>query len=189
MQQKEININDNRILRHTLIEDNYLGTYVISEGFLNNKKFLKSYTLSMSDDYLFSAFTDEDIYTIDKISFEFNDNHPLYIPLLHLLNNDDELIIDDDATRELNKNYIRVHKDDNTIYFDFISEIDEDDMNRFNIHIKNIVKDLRSKIDNFNLDTKDRLNTFFKEAYNVFYNPYHQTTIEDKGESLTHKKH
>jgi len=99
----------------------------------------------------------------------FDKRHPLYIPLIHLLNGDDELIIDDDDTHELNENYMRIYRDNENINIDFIyCGEDELAFNKFTVFVKNIGYDLRSKIDCQKKDTKDRLHYFFGEVYEKF---------------------
>lgn len=67
------------------------------EGFLENGDVIKTYTLSQWDDYGFNGWINN-AEGIKKISFEFDMQHPLYFPLFHLLNYDDELLLDDDGT-------------------------------------------------------------------------------------------
>ena len=188
MKETTINVSDNRLIRY--IEDNngYMHTYTINEGFLESNDLNKSYSLSMYDDYCFSAFTLDN--TINRISFSFDIDHPLYIPLLHLLNGDKEVIIDDDNTNELNKKYLKVYIENNIIYLDFVNELHNDEyLEMFNVFVKNITYDLRSKIDSYGLDTKDRLNIFFREAIKRINEEYHQITIEEYMLKKTLKKH
>lgn len=66
---------------------------------------IKTYNLSKWDDYGLNgwAYNEEEF---NKLSFTFDIRHPLYIPLFHLLNYDDKLLIDDDDTKENNQKYI-----------------------------------------------------------------------------------
>ena len=155
-------------------------TYTIMEGFLENGEVLKTYTLSQWDDYGLNGWILDDK-GVNKISFEFDMNHPLYFPLFHLLNYDEELLIDDDDTREYNKKYMLIHKTEDKIYIDFIDEIEDRIYltERFHVFIKNILNDGRSKIDCNYKDTKKRLSTFFKEAHEVLTKDYHQISIEE----------
>ena len=47
------------------------------------------------------------------------------------------------------------------------------------IFIKNVGFDLRSKIDCFKLDTKERLYKFFEDARTTLLEDYHQITIDE----------
>ncbi len=178
--EKRFQINDNRILIYSISNGSMVPTYTIREGFLENGEVVKTYTLSRWDDYGFNGWIDNDE-DIQKLSFEFDLNHPLYLPLFHLLNYDDELLIDDDDSVEDNKKYMLIHKGNDKIYVDFINELDNDnfDINKFRVFIKNIVFDGRSKIDQEQKDTKTRLNAFFNEAHNVLSNDYHQVSFEE----------
>lgn len=96
--------------------------------------------------------------------FEIDENNPLYSPLLNLIE-DRQLLIDDDMTNELNSKYILIEKDDDKIYIKFNRA---DNSFIFDITIINIVFDLRSKVDQQNLNTKSRLLKFFNEINEIF---------------------
>ena len=117
---------------------------------------------------------------VDKISFEFDIDHPLYLPLFYLLNYDDELLIDD-GTGEDFKKYLKIYKDHEKIFVDFIDKFDSHTYfsERFYVFIKNILYDGHSKIDQNHKDTNARLSEFFREAHNVLTCSYHQMTIEE----------
>ncbi len=175
--EKKFDINSNRKLMYQ--KDSH--TYSLREAILGDGKLDKTYCLFKGDDYGFTGWTPSEKQDINKISFEFDINHPLYMPLFHLLNYDDELLIDDDDSVEDNKKYMLIHKGNDKIYVDFINELDNDnfDINKFRVFIKNIVFDGRSKIDQEQKDTKTRLNAFFNEAHNVLSNDYHQVSFEE----------
>ena len=132
------------------------------------------------DDYCFFSWVDQEYEEYEKSkkqSHTFEKDHPLYGPLLHLLRGDDELIIDDDDTNELNKKYMRIYLEGENINIDFINELENDTSNdRFRVFIKNITFDLRSKIDSFKKDTKDRLHDFFSEVYALVKEDNNQIT-------------
>ena len=176
--EQRIEINENRVLIFNMADKN---SFIITEGFLENDDLLKTYTLSKRYDYNFNGWSNNN--DVNKISFEFDTNHPLYIPLTHLLNNDVSLLIDDDDDIEDNAKYMLIHKEEDIIYIDFINN--EKEKNRysekFNIFIKNIGYDGRSKINEQQKDTKERLIMFFNEAYKSLIN---YSSKKDK----THKK-
>lgn len=161
--------------------DTYEHSTNIREYFFENGMIQKSFTLNRWHDYGLNADLDEasieELEETTKISFEFDTNHPLYIPLLHLCQGD--LTIEDDDTRLHNK-YLRIYRKDNKAYMDFVNEEENSDvLNKFSIFIKNIMYDGRSKIDREGKDTKDRLLFFFNEAANNILNEYHQMTLEE----------
>ena len=178
--EKRIELSENRILIYRMSEGYAKPTFTITEGFLENGNLIKTYSLSQWDDYGLNSWIDDDE-DVTKISFEFDMNHPLYFPLFHLLNYDDQLIIDDDGTMEENKKYMLVRREEEKIYIDFIDLVEDDiyASERFNVFIKNIGLDGRSKIDQNYKDTKERLLIFFNEVYDIIMNDYHQTTIEE----------
>lgn len=178
--EKRIKIDNNRILIYNISEGYAKPTYNITEGFLENDDVIKTYSLSQWDDYGLNGWISNEK-DVNRISFEFNMDHPLYFPLFHLLNYDDELLIDDDDIREDNKKYMLVYRKEDKIYMDFIDKL-EDSIHmtdRFHVFIKNIGPDGRSKIDQDQKDTKKRLFIFFNEAHNMLTANYHQISIEE----------
>lgn len=176
--EKRIKISENRVLIYKVLEGFTKPTYFISEGFIENGEILKTYDLNQWDDYGLNAWTEDE--NVNKISFEFDINHPLYMPLFHLLNYDKELLIDDDGTIEDNKRYILITRKDNKINMDFIDNTDcIHGGERFRIFIKNICTDGRSKIDRYNKDTKKRLLLFFNESNKILNEIIHQINIEE----------
>lgn len=177
--EKEITIDENRILKYTVTTGYVKPTYYIIEGFLENGELKKTYSLSQTDDYHFTGWLDDDK-GINALSFEFDKNHPLYFPLLNLLNNDNELIIDDDDTREYNLNYLSINKRNDKIYINFIDNKNDDySIDKFKVFIKNILTDGRSKIDQQYKDTKIRLNDFFRQANQDLSRSFHQLSMEE----------
>lgn len=178
--EKKIKISDNRILSYN-IHDGYVVMNSIREDFLKNGLFEKCYTLSRWDDYEFNASSNCNEYR--KLSYEFDLEHPLYFPFLHLLNNDSELIIDDDNTYELEKKYMRLYKENYNIILEFRNKLEDNKesikYNNFSVFIKNIGPDCRSKIDCQYKDTKERLWRFFEESIQNITEEYHQITIEE----------
>ena len=178
--EKRIQIHDNRILLYRIFPGYSKDTYTITEYFLENGEVLKTYSLSQWDDYGLNGWTCDDE-EVHHLSFEFDMNHPLFFSFFHLLNYDDELIIDDDDTRDEYKRYLRVHRDKDRIFMDFIDEVDDSIYlsERFYVFIKNILHDGRSKIDRDYKDTKLRLVDFFKEVHIVLTEMYHQISLEE----------
>lgn len=179
---KKISVNQNRIIEYT-ISDGYTQIHTISEIFIENGKLIKQYRLSRWDDYGFSGWINtntDSISNVNSLSYDFEIGHPLYIPLFHLLRDDEQLIIDDDETSEINKKYILISKLKDKINLTFINGLEKTDaINKFYIFIKNIGPDGRSKIDCSYKDTKERLYLFFQEAYTQFNEEVHQITIEE----------
>ncbi len=177
--EKKFDINSNRKLMYQ--KDSH--TYSLREAILGDGKLDKTYCLFKGDDYGFTGWTPSEKQDINKISFEFDINHPLYMPLFHLLNYDDELIIDDDDTREFDKKYMYIYRNNNKIYIEFINNLNDNKYatlsDKFNIFIKNVGYDGRSKIDSYFKDTKERLYVFFNDIDEILANGFYQITTEE----------
>ena len=135
------------------------------------------------DDYSFKSWYDinyEEYIVLNSELHTFEKSHPLYLPLLHLLNGEKELIIDDDEISEVNKKYMRIYTNKDKINIDFINKLENNHaLDKFSIFIKNISFDLRSKIDCLEKDTKERLYFFFQEVYEKIIEENHQISIEE----------
>ena len=150
--------------------ETYPNRFFIRECFMKDSDVEKEYVLVMSNVFHLSAYTNN--FDLRKVTFEFDHNHPLYIPLLKLLHDKDELIIDDDNTIYEEAKYMRVYKDGN-IFIEFRDKlIDNDtkyDFDRFTIFINNIYP-AKSIIDRKDSRTKFYLQDFFKESCDVLEN-------------------
>ena len=180
--ERTVMVGENRIINYT-ISDGYVPMHTIREDFIEKGKIIKNYKLCRWDDYGFTGWINNDANnqeSINLVSYKFDINHPFYIPLLHLLQGDEHLIIDDDQTQELNKKYMMITKEEDNIVITFANNLESNStINRFYVFIKNIGPDARSKIDCFYKDTKERLDSFFKEIYELVTEEYHQITIEE----------
>lgn len=176
--EKKIKLNANRIIM--VDTDEFYPTHNIEvREYLQTKNGdLKVYGMQKKEDYYFNAFVPDEEQKFFT-SFEFDINHPLYFPLLHLLNGDERLIIDDDDTRKIKEKYLEIYLNKNKIVMSFINNKEEIELDRFSVFVKNVAYDTGSKIDDEGLDTKIRLNNFFREASDILMNDNHQITIEE----------
>ncbi len=180
--EKRVQIDDNRILFYN-VSKAYAGySYRINEGYIEDGYVTKTCVLSQWDDYGLNGWLANDE-GVDRVSFEYDINHPLYMPLFHLLNYDEELIIDDDDSAKDYERYLVVKRKDNKMIIEFVDASDRSNpmifSDKFHVFIKNIVFDGRSKIDQDGKDTKLRLLEFFKEAHEAIMNDCHQIGIEE----------
>ena len=178
---KRIKLNENHSIQYEITEDGYIPLHTII--ILDSNDYQKVIKFSRWDDYSFYSWNNiknNDYDKLKKESYSFDKNHPLYVPLLNLLNGEEELIIDDDATAELNQKYMKIYHKKDKINISFVNELKNDqDIEKFNIFIKNIARDGRSKIDYFEKDTKERLHFFFQEVLSIFKEEHHQISIEE----------
>lgn len=185
--EKQIRNNDN-IIRIVTDQGYCTKSVHITKAFLKNKDLEKTVTFSIWDDMSFRTYiANQDVYSdITKLSFEIEIEDKIYFALNRLLGKDNSLIIDDDDTREELKNYIEFKRDGNKIIVIFHDkDIEKPLFERFNVFIKNIASDWRSKIEDFNI--KYRLVRFFREAEEILVNEYHQYTLDEYFEILRHK--
>ena len=173
--EKSIDISNNRKLVYYNIPGSTIDYNQISEGIIINNEVIKSYLLCKWDDYSFIGYNSKDK---SHVEFEFDEEHLLYFPLLHFLDEDDEIIIDDDNCSLFNKRILKIYKDYDLIKMEFIDKTDSV-FDNVHVFIKNICYDGRSKMDYFGLDTKERLNNFFDEAIDVILEDNHQITLEE----------
>lgn len=95
-------------------------------------------------------------------------NNLIYEPLQRFLGNDESITIEDDMTpRKHGKKVIFERNEDNNILIIF-KYLELETLNAYGINIKNILFDLRSKLDQDGTDIKSRLHTLFSDFYNVF---------------------
>lgn len=141
--------------------------FLIQKGSIDANGNVKTIEFTKQSDYNFNGFTFLDD---NKIEFEFEKNDPLYNHLNKLLREDNQLIIDDDLTREENKKIMTIYKQEDKIVISIENNLDKASfLDKFNICIINVAYDQRSKIDQQNLDTKERLNEFFNDIYINFF--------------------
>ena len=169
--EKRIELDNNRIILLSIYNE-LPKKIVIQEAFMKNGDIEKDYTFYMCNDFSFEGSTSD--YDLHKLSFEFDFRHPLYLALNNLLDKKQELLIDDDDTNYEFLKYMRIYKDNDIIYVEFINNLDSQydkyDYDNFSIFIKNIFYDLRSKIDCKNEKTKLLLQKFFMEAISSLTN-------------------
>ena len=178
---KKIWLDKDRLFRFSIHNEYGICTtihYSIKEeDGAKNLRFLRHW------DYTFTSFYSSDKYNDLKINnYVIDKANPLYIPLMHLLRGENELIIDDDETQELNQNYMRIYFDGKNVNIEFINNLEEEFLpaEKFHVFIKNICADVRSKVDCFDKDTKERLSLFFNEITDKFLEEdVHQMTIEE----------
>ena len=126
MIKAEKKINENRTLKYWEVCTGGNTGLVIQENFYEDGEYVADYIIDRSNDFRFHAYKDLNFEEYEKEichSFSFEIDHPLFIPFLNLLGGSDELVIEDDATRECNKKFIRIYRKLNTIYLDFMKMI------------------------------------------------------------------
>lgn len=125
--------------------------------------------LSYNYDIGFKLFdVSDEIYEEVEKKVIIDDENPFYHVFLELLNNEDELLIDDDFCNGDFLRYIKFKKENDRINIVFHDEKSKNSIDGFTVTIKNVCFDLRSKIDQQELDTKKQLKIFFNNIYKIF---------------------
>lgn len=177
---KEIILDDDNEMK-LQISPAYCGRSIhIYKDYFENDELVKGFTLCMWDDYAFDVFVSNwEMLKQDRISFLIDENDPMFYCYHELLCDLDELVIDSDEYEDDIKKLVIRKTIDNNIELIFVSKLKKLCLDRYQVFIKNIAFDLRSKIDCQNLDTKKRLWQFFESSKNVLLEDYHQITIDE----------
>lgn len=142
----------------------------------------KDYIMMYADDYGFSAYSDN-FAEVDELLFEIKPDNPLYYPFLIFLKGDNVVSFSSDFRKmEFDDiSYIEVKNENGIIILKFVNKIPEEQnkIEKFDYEIKNIMFDLRSKLDSNNTDYKDRLHKFFLSAMSILKEEYHQISIDE----------
>ena len=179
--EKRIHLENSDVIifniNHSL---NYCDMVTINKGYFKDGDLDKTICFSMWDDFAFEAWCDEDE-GFRNLNFCFEKTDPLYSHLEKLLGQDNELVIDDDDTRQDMKKIMRIYKTENDITISFENKLEILDITgKFHIFIKNIVTDYRSKIDCKGENTKIRLINFFRSIQNEIFNTNLQMISDNK---------
>ena len=165
-----------------LIDEGSYNIYFLTEDM---EDYISTLSFYKSDDFAIYGDTPQDTPLQNgKLEILINKNNLIYDPLLKFLGNDESIIIEDDMTaRKHGKKVIFKRTEDNNIIILF-KYLELEITNAYGINIKNILFDLRSKLDQDGTDIKSRLHNLFNDLYHVFKD-YEK---EDSPKKLTKKK-
>ena len=169
---KTIIINEERAIRFCVSdvlnkEGEEVLRYTIEEFFMH-RGIKKSYKIRCGDTFDFEGWINtslESRKSIDSLSYDFDKGHPLYTPLLHMLQDDEKVVINDSTQKKNTKN-IEISKEEDKISIIFTNTINPENMTKkFYVSLDkgSTHSDKSSK------NIKSRLNTFFKEAIDAMY--------------------
>lgn len=160
----------------------------IAKGYMKDGELVKGINFAISDDMSFHGYyvQEKDDYLDfeekNYIEFEFDYNDPLYFCLNRFLGTDELFVLDDDDTRRKMQKFMIIKKDETTIKIEFVNKIKCCEHNKYNVFVKNICNDYRSKIKNF--ETKKRLVKMLREFEKTLLEECHQITIDEYMECL-----
>ncbi|MCR4581684.1 MAG: hypothetical protein K5666_04145, partial [Bacilli bacterium] len=118
-------LSKDRVIKFNMVPG-YVQTYLIKETILEHEVPVMNYQLAMWDDFNFNCWINcsyEEEQELKEVTFDFDLDHPLYIPFLHLLRGDKELIIDDDDTYEDKMKYMVIRNEGDVIKLSFINNL------------------------------------------------------------------
>ena len=121
---KEVKIDNDRKVMLFDNKEETLPNVQISEYFYADSLECAHYTLLQANELNFKACLDLDLETEEnknKLIFEIDIDHPLYFPFLHLLNGDNELIINDNKSNNDMK-YLSIKNEDDLIVLNFVDK-------------------------------------------------------------------
>ena len=186
--RKEINLIDGNKEIIIVESAGCMSMTNISKGYMKDGELVKGINFAISDDMSFQGFEyrEENNYLEfeekNRLEFEFDYNDPLYFCLNRFLGKDELFVLDDDDTRRRMKKFMIIKRYDDTIKIEFVNKTKCCDYNKYNIFIKNIFDDYRSKIKN--KETKKRLIKFLRDCEKNLLEEYHQITIDEYVECL-----
>ncbi|MDD4283171.1 MAG: hypothetical protein PHS24_03600 [Bacilli bacterium] len=149
-----------------LIDQGSYNIYFLTEDIKNYISILSFYK---SDDFAICGDTLEHTPLQNgRLEILIDNNNLFYEPLQKFLGNNESITIEDDMTpRKHGKKVIFERTENNNIKILF-KYLEIETLNAYGINIKNILFDLRSKLDQDKTDIKDRLHGLFNDLYNVF---------------------
>lgn len=177
--EKEVKLNYERKINLNVDEDS--SKKQISEIFRADGIDCANYKFIQGERNVFSATLDIDLESEENkniLIFDININHPLYFAFLHLLNGQEELIIEDEDKKNKDLKYLSIKNEDDLITLNFVDKNKNERLNdRFIISYDNTnSKSLYVLKKN---DYKERVNMFFEEATALLLEDSHQINFEE----------
>lgn len=175
--EKIINMQNGDVIIIDDMDRYYDNTLTINKGYMKNNQLLKTITFKKSYDFLIDGWAVSDKET-NVITYDFEEDDPLYRYLSNLLGEKNVFKIDDDIAFEDNKKVVEIRRNNNRIILSIINELNKVSLiDKFSVCIINSIQyDLRSKADQHKSDTKEKLINFFNEIENDLFNE----KLEDK---------
>ena len=179
---KEVRLKDERKIKVYDNENAIHPIKQITESFSVDGLECAHYSMIKGEIFTFNASLELDLETEENkniLVFDIDIDHPLYFPLLHLLQNDKELIIND-VKDDKNMKYLSIKNDDDLITLNFIDKNRNEKLkDRFVVVSDNKLDYLKNIMSLKNNDIKKRINDFFDEACEMLFEDYHQINFEE----------
>lgn len=164
--EKTINMQNGDVILINGNLDGYDSTFTINKGYMENGELKKIITFKKSYNFLIDGWMVSNDET-NILTYEFEENDPLYDYLNNLIGEQETFVLDDDLTCEENKKFVSIKKENNKIVLSLLNN--NYSIDKFNICVINTFQnDGRSKIDYNQSDVRERLNKFFDDIQNDF---------------------
>ena len=185
--RKEVNLIDGNKELIYIENGGFTSLTNIFKGYMKEGELVKGINFAISDDMAFYGYKFEENDYLDfeeknYIEFEFDYNDPLYFCLNRFLGEDELFVLDDDDTRRRMKKFMVIKRDDTQIKIEFVNKTKCCEHNKYNIFVKNICDDARSKIKDS--ETKKRLVRFLRDCEKTLLEECHQITMDEYVECL-----
>lgn len=167
--EKTINMQNGDVILINGDLDVYNNAFIINKGYMENGEVKKVITFKKSCDFLIDGWMVSNDET-NILTYEFEESDPLYDYLNNLIEGQKIFILDDDLTREENKKFVSIKKENNKIVLSIVNNLNNNhSIDKFNVCVINTFQnDGRSKIDHNESDVRERLNKFFNDIQNDF---------------------
>lgn len=178
--EKEIKLDNERNLEVIIDEENNNKLKQIKESFAADGLTCAHYLLSRNGSFKFNAQLDLDLISEENknnLIFEIDKDHLLYNCYLDLLNNDKELVIYDDNSKE---KYLTIKDEENLISLTFVDKTKEKELSdKFSISCSNQLDYFTDKKSIKNNELKMRLACFFDETCDLLIYGSHQISMDE----------
>lgn len=167
--EKIINMQNGDVILINSDLEGYDSTFTINKGYMENGEVKKVITFKRSCDFLIDGWMASNDET-NILTYDFEEGDPLYDYLNNLIGVQGVLILDDDLTREENKKFVSIKKENKKIVLSILNNLNNNhSIDKFNVCLINTFQnDGRSKIDHNESDVREGLNKFFNDIQNDF---------------------
>ena len=181
--EKSVKVDCERVVKLIDKKEDDFPNRKIIESFSSDGIEIAKYSMNQGDVFSFSASLDLDLEqetNKNNLLFKIEVDHPLYFAFIHLLNEENELLINDMRENDKNIKYLKITNEDDIVYLNFVDKLKKEKLDdKFSVIYENnldFLKDRESAEENAK---KNRLNKFFDEASVLLLEDCHQISFEE----------
>ena len=181
--EKSVKVDCERVVKLIDKKEDDFPNRKIIESFSSDGIEIAKYSMNQGDVFSFSASLDLDLEqetNKNNLLFKIEVDHPLYFAFIHLLNEENELVINDMRENDKNIKYLKITNEDDIVYLNFVDKLKKEKLDdKFSVIYENnldFLKDRESAEENAK---KNRLNKFFDEASVLLLEDCHQISFEE----------